>query len=352
MKIHPHSDSYPTIVNMVQVDRNTIPLLEGKGNFGQYTSRDLAPAASRYSEIKLAQISIDMMKNFEKGLVNFIDNYDGTIKIPEVLPVKFPTILTYAQSGIGVGFSSSIPSFNLIEICEAMIHYIKTGEYSILIPDFATGGYILNDAAAFEQINKSGTGSIKIRGKAHIEGNEIIITEIPYGATRENIIEKIVELAGSKLKEVVNVIDETGLKGMAISIDAKKGTDMNLLLEKLYMFTPLQSNFSCNMNILINDLPKVLGVHEIIENWLKWRNECIKKELEYDIAKIKEKLHILEGYQKILTDIDAAIDIIRKTNEKVINAKLMKYFNIDFNQAHEIINMKLIDLNKDLLIRE
>ncbi len=208
MKLHPHGSSYGSMVGMVQKDRHTNPMLEGKGNFGQYTSRDLMPAADRYSEVKLSDIAIDMMQNFDKDVVDFIDNYDGTIKMPEVLPVKFPSILAYSNSGIGVGFSSSIPSFNLKELNEAIVKYIETGEKTILVPDFATGGFIVKEDNVFYQLNEEGRGTVKIRGKAKIAKNEIHITEIPYSTTREAIIEKIVELNKiGKLKEVTDVKD-------------------------------------------------------------------------------------------------------------------------------------------------
>jgi DNA gyrase subunit A len=352
-KYHPHGSTYGTMVGMVQKDRHSHPWLIGKGNFGNYTSRDLAPAASRYSEVKLSDISIDMMKDFEKNIVDFVDNYDGTIKIPEVLPVKFPAILTYAQSGIGVGFSSSTPSFNLIELCDSVIKYLKTKKKTTLVPDFATGGFIVKELEVFKQINTEGTGTVKIRGKAEIEGNEILITEVPYSTTREAIIEKIVELAKTgKLKEVTDVKDLTGLRGMLITVTARRGTDMKLLLEKLYRFTPLQSTYSSNMNILVNDLPRVLGVWNIIEEWLKWRRTSLQRSLTYDIKRMSEKLHILRGLEKVLLDIDKAIDIIRKSKEDMIEKNLQKHFGIDKEQAKEVADMKLRNINKDYIVKK
>ncbi|PHA62841.1 DNA gyrase/topoisomerase IV subunit A [Bacillus wiedmannii] len=352
MRYHPHGSSYGSMVGMVQKDRHSVPMLIGKGNFGMYTSRDLAPAADRYSEVKLSDIAVDMMQNFDKNIVDFIDNYDGTMKMPEVLPVKFPAILAYAQSGIGVGFSSSSPSFNMVEICEAFEKYILTGEKTILAPDFATGGSIVNEPEVFNQINQSGRGTVKIRGKAEVEGNEILITEIPYSTTREAIIEKIVELAKSgKLKEVSDVKDLTGLKGMLVSVTARRGTDMDMLLEKLYRFTPLQSTFSANMNILVDDLPKVLGVWDIADKWLVWRRDCIKRGLTYDIKKMTTKLHILRGLEKVLLDIDKAIEIIRFSKEDLIEKSLQAHFNIDEEQSKEISNMKLRNINKEYILR-
>jgi len=352
-KYHPHGSTYGTIVGMVQKDRHSHPWLVGKGNFGNYTSRDLAPAASRYSEVKLSDISIDMMKDFDKNIVDFVDNYDGTLKIPEVLPAKFPTILTYAQSGIGVGFSSSTPSFNLIELCDSIIKYLKTNKKTTLVPDFATGGFIIKEPEVFKQINSEGIGTVKIRGKAEIKGNEILITQIPYSTTREAIIDKIVDLAkNGKLKEVTDVKDLTGLKGMLITVIARRGTDMNFLLEKLYQFTPLQSTYSSNMNILVDNLPKVLGVWSIIEKWLEWRRNCLQRSLSYDIKRMSEKLHILRGLEKVLLDIDKAIDIIRKSKEEMIEKNLQSYFSIDEAQAKEVSNMKLRNINKDYIIKK
>lgn len=353
MKLHPHGDSYGSMVGMVQKDRQAVPMLIGKGNFGNHTSRDLAPAASRYSEVKLSDIAIDMMQNFDKNVVDFIDNYDGTMKMPEVLPVKFPAILAYAQSGIGVGFSSSTASFNLNEICDSIIEYLKTGKKTILVPDFPTGGSIVNEPEVFKQINFEGNGTVKLRGTASIEGNEISITEIPYSTTREAIIEKIVELAKSgKMKEVIDVKDLTGLKGMYISVVARRGTDMETLLEKLYRFTPLQSTYSSNMNVLINDLPRVLGVWPIIEEWLSWRRECIQRGLEYDIKKMKSKLHLLRGLEKVLLDIDEAIEIIRRSKENEIEFNISSHFKVDEEQAKEISNMKLRNINKEYIVRK
>lgn len=353
MKLHPHGSSYGSMVGMVQKDRHIIPMLEGKGNFGQYTSRDLMPAADRYSEVKLSEISIDMMQNFDKNVVDFIDNYDGTMKMPEVLPVKFPSILAYSNSGIGVGFSSSIPSFNLKELTEAIVKYIETGEKTVLVPDFATGGLIVKEDNVFRQLNEEGRGTVKIRGKAEIVKNEIHITEIPYSTTREAIIEKIVELnKAGKLKEVTDVKDLTGLKGMLITITARRNTDMNVLLEKLYKFTPLQSTYSANMNMLVDDLPKVLGVWQTIDKWLEWRTTCIKRGLSHDIETMIRKLHLLQGLEKVLLDIDEAIEIIRRSSQDQIEPNLQKHFGIDFEQAKEVANMKLRNINREYIIKK
>lgn len=350
MALHPHGSSYASAVGMVQKDRHLYPLLEGKGGFGQYTSRDLAPAAERYSEMKLSPIAVDMMKNFDKNIVEFVDNYDGTLKMPEVLPVKFPSILAYSNSGIGVGFSSGIPSFNMNELNQAIINYLELGTKETLIPDFATGGNIIKDYDAFREINDTGRGSVKLRGKAEIEGNEIIITEIPYTTSREKIIEEIIKKAKlNKLNEVTNVMDETGFKGMRISVTCRKNTDMNVLLEKLYQLTPLESRFSANMNMLVDGLPKVLGVWDTIDKWIEWRRDCIVRGISYDIQNMNKDLHLLNGLEKVLLDIETAIDIIRKSSADLIESHLQHEFKIDHTQAVEVANMKLRNINEDYI---
>lgn len=353
MKIHAHGDTYGTIVGMVQNDRHLVPMLKGKGNFGMYTSRELQPAASRYTEIKLSGIAKDMMKDFDKNVVDFVDNYDGTIRMPEVLPVKYPSILTYAQSGIGVGFSSSTASYNISEVIDATIKYINTREHTILVPDFATGGTILKDEETFKKINLEGTGSIQIRGKINFDGNDLVITEIPYTTTREAIIEKIIDLSkNGKLNEISDIKDLTGLSGMKILISCKKNIDHNKLIAKLYRFTPLQSAHSSNMNILINNLPKVVGVHEVIEEWVEWRKNTIKRQLTYDVSIMKNKLHLLRGLEKVLLDIDKAIEIIRRSEESLIEQNIMNEFGVDEVQSKEISNMKLRNINKDYILKK
>lgn len=353
MKLHAHGDSYGSAVGMVQQDKQLVPMLTGKGNFGMNTSRELQPAASRYTEIKLSEIAKDMMKDFDKNIVNFVDNYDGTIKMPEVLPVKYPSILTYAQSGIGVGFSSSTASFNMNEVIDATIKYIDNKEHSILVPDFATGGYIIKDTEAFEKINREGSGSVQLRGRIDIDGNELLITEIPYTTTREAIIDKIIELSKQgKLNEITDIKDLTGLNGMKVMITCKKNVDKQTLINKLYKFTPLQSSHSSNMNILINNLPKVMGVHEVIEEWVLWRKETIKRSLVHDVSNMKKKLHLLRGLEKVLLDIDKTIEIIRKSDEDLIEKNIMNEFNIDETQAKEISNMKLRNINSVYIMKK
>ena len=353
MKYHPHSGTYPTLVGMVQTDGNITPYIVGKGNFAQHTSRDLQCAAPRYSEAKLSEIAKDILKDLNKNTVDFIPNYDGTLTMPEVLPVKYPAILHYAQEGIAVGMASKIPSFNLKELNDATIKYIKEGITTTLIPDFATGGYVIDQPQAFEKINETGLGSIRLRAKATIDKNIISITEIPYSTTREAIIDKVVELIKSgKLKEITDIKDLTGLHGMEIEITCKKNADMELLLEKLYLLTPMESSYSCNMNVLHEGLPKVMGVWTIIDKWLEWRKECVKRGLRNEISDLEKKLHLLKSLEKVLLDIDRAIEIIRYSEDIAIDSNLIEHFNIDKVQADYISNMKLRNINKDYITKQ
>jgi len=353
METHPHGGSYGAMVGMVQKDSNLTPYIIGKGNFAQHTSRDLQPGAPRYTEAKVSPLAKEILKDLDKKTVNYIPNYDGTIMMPEVLPVKFPTVLHTAQEGIAYGMASRIPSFNLIELNNAIIHYINTEEKTLLIPDFATGGYVINNKDVFEKINDEGSGSLRLRAKVEIKGNVLSITEIPYSTTREQIIEKVIELVkGGKLKEVTDIKDLTGLHGMEIEITCKKNTDMRLLLERLYQNTSMENAYSCNMNILHNGLPKVMGVWEIIDKWLDWRMDCIKNGLMHEIENLNQKLHLLKGLEKVLLDIDKAIEIIRRSDEDVINSNLKIEFNIDDIQADYISNMKLKNINKDYIIKQ
>lgn len=353
MKYHPHGNSYSTIVGMVQTDNNIIPLITGKGSFGQHTSRDLQAAADRYTEIKLSDLSKDIFRDVNNQMVDFVPNYDGTLMMPEVLPVQFPMVLTIAQEGIAVGMSNKMPSFNLKEVNDATEKYIKTGEHTVLIPDFATGGEIIKNTDAFNQINSTGNGTVRLRAKAEIIGNTISIKEIPYTTTREAIIEAIIKLIkNKKITEISNVQDLTGINGMEIEITAKRNTDMNMLLAKLYKWTPMENTFSANMNILINNLPRVVGTSKIIETWVKWRAKCIKKGIEHELVSLNETLHKLLGLEKILLDVDKAIEIIRTSKEEEIEENLKSYFNIDDLQAEYVSNIKLRKLNKDNIIKQ
>lgn len=344
MKYHPHGDSYQTIVGLVQEDNNLTPFIDGKGSFGQRTSSDLQPAASRYTEVKLSDIAIDILKETNKNVVKFVPNYDGTELMPEVLPVKFPAILHIPQSGIAVGMSCNIPSFNLVELNNATIKYIQNEETTLLIPDFPTGGKIMANEEVFRKINETGQGSIRLRAKATVDKNIISITEIPYSTTREKIIDKIIELKrNGKLAEITDVRDLTGLDGMKIEITTRKNVDTNLILEKLYQLTPLESSFSANINVIHEDLPKQMGVWEVIKEWTKWRRSVVKKYIQAEIQTLEKELHLLKGLEKVLVDIDKTIEIIRFADN--VESALMSYFDVDEVQANAIVNMKLKNIN-------
>lgn len=353
MRFHPHGDTYPTIVGLTQKDNNLTPLIVGKGSFGQRTSSDLQPAAARYTEVKLSDIANEILKDTNKHIVDFVPNFDGSETMPEVLAVKFPMILHMAQSGIAVGMSCNIPSFNLVELNEAVVDYIKTGNKKVLIPDFPTGGQIVANEEMFKKINDTGKGTIRIRAKANIENNVISITEIPYTTTREKIIDKVIELKTSRrLSDITDIKDLTGLDGMKIEISCRKNADANMILEKLYQLTPLESSFSANINVLHNELPKEMGVWEIINNWLSWRQECIKLKIQYEIKELTEKLHILFGLKNVLPNIDEAIQIIRFTNSNILIETLCNKFDIDVDQAEYVANMKLKNINKDYIVEQ
>lgn len=351
MKYHPHGSSYGVMVNMAQKDKQTVPLLIGKGNFGQYTSSSLKPASSRYTEVKLSPLAIETLEQLKDKSVTFIPNYNGEKMMPEVLPVTFPWVLAHASSGVGYGMASSIPSFNIKELCEAITDYLKTGTKKILVPDFGTGAQIAYDPEALKKINLHGNGTITLRSPIEVDGYNVSFTEVPYGVTRESIIEKIVSLSKTKLKEVAEVKDLTGLKGMKVRIRFKRGTDMNLAIVKLFQYTPLQSTFSANMNVITsNGMPKVLGVWSMIDEWLKWRKTVIVRGSINKKLKLEKELNFLEGLQLILINLDKAIEIIRFSKNDDIEPKLMEEFNVNREQAESIANMKLRNINKDYII--
>ena len=353
MRYHPHGSTYPTMVGMAQKDGQLNPYVIGKGNFGQHAS-ELAYASDRYTEAKLSEISIDMLADTKKRGVEMIDNYDSTRKIPEVFPVKYPNVLAYAQSGIGVGFSSSIPSFNITELCEAVISYIEKSEKTYLIPDFGTKGYVINDPAIVKSINEDGRGSILQRAKAEIEGNNIIVTEIPYDTTKEKIIDKIIDLhKKDKLRELSNVNDVSGLSGMRIVITAKRNTDMNQFLEKLYRDTPMQASYSANMMVINTEgLPELKGVWSIIVEWLEWRKEVIRKMLNHDTRVKKAQLEILYGLRLIKDDVEKVIEIIRKSTDSNVIKNLQKEFGLSKVQAERISELKLRNLTSTFIKKQ
>ena len=352
-KYHPHGNTYSTLVNMTQKDKQNVPYIVGKGNFGQHTSRDLQCAAERYTECKLSDLSIEMLEGVKGNTVEFVDNYDGTLKIPRYLPTKFPSVLAFANSGIALGMSSSIPSFNINELCNATIKYLETGEKELLYPDFATGGYIIKDNSSFKDICETGKGSVRLRGKCEIDGNSILIKEIPYTTTREAIIDKIISLVKEgKLPEIASVKDLTGIKGLCVDIQCKRGTDKDLLIEKLYKFTPLENSYSANMNVLVDGKPRLLGVYGMIDEWYKFRVKCLKNNLKYEMDKLEKELHLLHGLEKVLLDIDLAIDIIRNTEESELYFKLNEAFGLDEKQAEYVCSIKLRNINKDYIQKQ
>lgn len=351
MEIHPHSDCYPTIVNMVQKDNHTNPFIIGKGAFAYHTSRDTQPASSRYSEIRIAPYSQEMMEGLKKNSVEMIPTFDGSKTEPLYLPTKHPNILTHSQQGMAVGMAANFPSFNLTEVCDYTIDYLNRITDKELIPDFATGGELIYNQAQIDKINNIGLGSIDIKARYEVSGDYILIKEIPYTTTREVIIEKIVELAKSnKLKEIVDIKDTTDLRGMEIEIKVKKNTDKELLMQKLYKLTPLQSSFSANMNCLVNNTPKVLGVKQIIQEWIKFRKQCLKRELEYDINQLQSIQNELLGLQVILQDLDKAISLIRsgKSENEAIE-KLREYFDLNNKQLDYIVKIRMVNMNQEWL---
>ena len=353
MVYSPHGDCYETIVNMVQKDRHIYNLIEGQGNWGSACSTEMQYGASRYTECKMSQLGIDCMQGISKNMVEMIDNYDSSHKMPKYLPTRFPLILCMASSGIAVGMANNSPSFNLEEVCNATISHLKGKGIPILYPDFATSGYILNDIDEIQKVNLLGKGSLTLRAKYKIDSNIITITEIPYGSkvNIESIINKIIEKCKSgELKEITNVLNQTGIDGLNIEITCKKGTNMNKLINKLFALTPLESKFSANMNILLEGRPLVLGVRDTIKEWCKFRQKCVVNGLQFSINKLESELHLLHGLKKVLLDIDKTIDIIRHSND--VEKDLMNYFSIDEVQTDNIINMKLKNINKEYIIKQ
>lgn len=351
MEIHPHSDCYPTIVNMVQKDNHSNPFIIGKGAFAYHTSRDTQPASSRYSEVRIAPYSQEMMEGLKKNSVEMIPTFDGSSTEPLYLPTKHPNILTHSQQGMAVGMAANFPSFNLSEVCDYTIDYLNGTTDKELIPDFATGGELVYNKTQIGKINNDGLGSIDVKATYIINGDYILIKEIPYTTTREVIIEKIIDLAKcNKLKEIIDIKDTTDLRGMEIEIKTKKNTDKELLMQKLYKLTPLQSSFSANMNCLVNNTPKVLGVKQIIQEWVKFRKQCLKRELQYDIEQLQSIQNELLGLQIILQDLDKAISLIRNSkSEKEAIYKLREFFNLNGKQLEYIIKIRMVNMNQEWL---
>lgn len=362
MKLNPHGDSaiYDTMVRMSRGYEALLhPYVDSKGNFGKFYSRDMACAASRYTEAKLEGICKELFKDIDKDTVDFVPNYDNTLKEPSLLPCTFPSVLVNSNTGIAVGMASSICPFNLKEVCETAIAYIKNPEHEIsstlLAPDFPGAGEIIYDKAKLEEIYKTGRGGIKVRARYKYDKkyNCIDIINIPPTTTSEVIIEKIVELVkAGKIREISDIRDETGLDGLKITIDLKRGTDPDKLMIKLFKLTTLEDTFSCNFNILVGGTPKVMGIREILEEWTAFRAECIRRRTAFDLSKKRDKLHLLEGLNKILVDIDRAISIIRKTEEEEnVVPNLIKGFGIDEIQAEFVAEIKLRHLNREYILK-
>ena len=361
MKLNPHGDMaiYETMVRMTRGNAALLhPYVDSKGNFGKQYSRDMQFAAPRYTEVRLEKICEEIFRGIDKDAVDMVDNYDGTMKEPQLLPASFPTVLVNSNQGIAVGMASNICSFNLKEVCEATEAYLKDKNCDLLeympAPDFSGGGYILYDKDAMRSIYETGRGSVSLRCKYHVDkkNNLIEITEIPYSTSSEIIIDNIADLVkAGKAKEIADIRDETDLDGLKITIDCKRGTDHEALMNKLFRFTKLQDTFSCNFNILINGSPRVLGVGQIIDEWLNWRRGCISREYAFNLDKMKKRLHLLDGLAAILLDIDKAIRIIRQTElEEDVIPNLMKGFDIDKDQAEYVAEIKLRNINKQYIL--
>lgn len=362
MKLNPHGDSaiYETMVRLTRGNEALLtPFVDSKGNFGKVYSRDMAYAASRYTEAKLDGICQELFRDIDADAVDFVDNYDGELKEPTLLPTTFPNILVSANTGIAVGMASSFCGFNLHEVCQTAIECIKNPEHDILTtlpaPDFPTGGEIIFDEAEMRKIYATGRGSFKVRAKWQYlrKENLIEITEIPYTTTIEAIIDKIADLVkGGKIREIADIRDETDLSGLKIAIDLKRGADPDKLMDRLFHQTPLMDSCSCNFNVLIGGMPRVLGVREILDEWTAWRTESVRRRVFFDLGKKKAKLHLLQGLQAILLDIDRAIRIIRETEQdSEVIPNLMAGFGIDEKQAEFIAEIRLRNINKEYILK-
>lgn len=362
MKLNPHGDSaiYDTMVRLSRGYEALLhPYVDSKGNFGKFYSRDMAWAASRYTEAKLAPICNELFRDIDKETVDFVDNYDNTMKEPTLLPAVFPSVLVNANTGIAVGMASNICSFNLKEICETTAALIRDPEHEIKstlpAPDFIGGCQIIYDEKAINQVYETGRGSIRLRAKYEYDksANCIDILSIPSTTTCEVIIEKVIDLVKQgKVKEISDIRDETGIDGLKITIDLKRGTDPEKLMAKLFRFTTLEDSYACNFNVLIGGVPMVLGVKALLEEWIAFRIECVKRRTFFDRSKKADKLHLLKGLEKILLDIDKAIRIVRETDEEVeVVPNLMIGFGIDKTQAEYVAEIKLRHLNREYILK-
>lgn len=361
MKLNPHGDQaiYETMVRLARGCEALLhPYVDSKGNFGKAYSRDMAYAASRYTEVKLESICAELFADIDKDAVDFVPNYDNTQKEPTLLPVRFPTILVNSNMGIAVGMASNICSFNLAEVCETTIALLRNRDHDILetlkAPDFPGGGYIVYNESELRRIYETGRGGVKVRARYAYDAssNCIDVTEIPPTTTVEAIMDKIADLAkAGKIREISEMRDETALTGLKLTLDLKRGVDPDKLMQKLFRMTPLEDSFSCNFNVLIGGMPRVCGVRELISEWAAFRTECVKRRIHFDLTKKKEKLHLLKGLGKILLDIDKAVKIVRETaEEKEVVPNLMIGFGIDEIQADYVAEIRLRHLNREYIL--
>ena len=362
MRLNPHGDAaiYDTMVRLSRgYGALLTPFVDSKGNFGKSYSRDMSWAAPRYTEAKLSAICGEIFKDIDSDTVDFVDNYDNTMKEPALLPTTFPNILVSANSGIAVGMASQFCGFNLKEVCDTAVAYLKNPDCdlteTLLAPDFPTGGELIFDAKAIEDIYNTGRGSVRVRAKYRYvkDQNLLEIYEIPYSTTVEAILDKVAELIkAGKAKEIADMRDETDLSGLKLTIDLKRGVDPDKLMTKLYKLTPLEDAFACNFNVLIAGSPKVLGVRQILEEWTAWRTDSVKRRIYFVLGKKKDKLHLLKGLKRILLDIDKAIRIIRETEEEAeVIPNLMIGFGIDQIQAEYVAEIKLRNINKEYILK-
>lgn len=362
MKLNPHGDQsiYETMVRLTRGNESLLhPYIDSKGNFGKQYSGSMKAAASRYTEVKLEKICNELFRDIDRDTVDFVPNYDNTMQEPTLLPATFPTVLVNSNTGIAVSMASNVCPFNLAEICDTTIALMKNPDHDIIStlkgPDFPGGAFLLYDEDELKKVYETGRGSIKLRCKYSYDksSNCIEVTEIPYTTTVEAIINKVVDLVkASKLREISYIRDETGIDGLKIAIDLKRGTDPDKLMQKLYRLTPLQDSYPCNFNILIDGTPKVMGVHEILAEWTSFRENCVKRRTAFDLQKKKEKLHLLEALAKILVDLDKAIRIIRETeNEDDVVPNLMIGFGIDEIQAEYVAEIKLRNINRQYITK-
>lgn len=362
MQLNPHGDVaiYDTMVRLSKGYEALLhPYVDSKGNFGKAFSRDMMWAASRYTEAKLEKICAELFADIDKDTVDMVDNFDNSMKEPALLPVTFPSVLVNANTGIAVGMASSICSFNLEEVCKTTIELLRDPKFDVSealkAPDFAGGGLLVYDKAAMDEIYNTGRGSFKVRARYSFDKSNscIEITEIPPTTTSEAIIDKVIEkVKAGSLREISDIRDETDLSGLKITIDVKRGTDPDKLMKKLYASTPLQDSFSCNFNVLINGMPRVLGVRELLGEWIEFRSGCVRRRTAFDLKRATDRLHLLRGLEKILLDIDKAISIIRNTEEESeVVPNLMIGFRIDKIQAEYVAEIKLRHLNKEYILK-